>query len=266
MTSMAASRTSGLKRLAVIWVAVAAVLVAAIGEPAAQPKSAGTAAQPKRILLLHTFGPNFEQGAAWSREIQKQLNRQSPWPLNIQEQSLITALDGDDAAEAKFVEYLGALYAQRAPDLIVAFGGPAARFVQQHRTDLYPATPMLLAAVEVRRVEQSMLSGQDAVAGVRYDQVAAFENILQLLPETKAIAIIIGSSPGERYWAGEHRRVLGPLLKDKVELIFYGEQPLEEILKAVANLPPHTAIFYQQIGGGRRGCRLRRQGAVEAHP
>ena len=247
MTSMTASRISGLKRLVMPWVAAAAVLVAVIGEPAAQPTSARTAAQPKKILLLHTFGPNFEQGAAWSREIQKQLNRQSPWPLNIQEQSLVTALDGDDAAESKFVEYLRALYAQRAPDLIVAFGGPAARFVQQHRIDLYPATPMLLAAVEVRRVEQSMLSGQDAVAGVRFEQVAAVDNILQLLPETKAIAIIIGSSPGERFWADEHRRVLGPLLKDKVELIFYGEQPLEEILKAVANLPPHTAIFYQQI-------------------
>ena len=37
------------------------------------------------------------------------------------------------------------------------------------------------------------------------------------------------------------------MLKDKVELIFYGEQPLEEILKEVASLPPHTAIFYQQL-------------------
>ena len=90
------------------------VLVVSIGEIAAQPRYGETAAQPKKILFLHTFGPNFEQGAAWSREIQKELNRQSPWPLNIQEQSLVTALDGDAAAEAKFVEYLGALYAQRA--------------------------------------------------------------------------------------------------------------------------------------------------------
>ena len=30
-------------------------------------------------------------------------------------------------------------------------------------------------------------------------------------------------------------------------MIFYGEQPLEEILKEVASLPPHTAIFYQQL-------------------
>jgi len=236
------------KRLIKTWVAVAIVLVVSIAGIAAQSKSTGNAVQPKKILLLHTFGPNFEQGSAWSREIQRELNKQSPWPLNIQEQSLVTALDGDDVAEAKFVEYLKALYAQRPPDLIVALGAPAARFVQQHRPDLYPTSPMLLAAVEVRRVEPSMSSEQDAVAGVRYDQVAAIENILRLLPETKAIAIILGNSPGERFWVGEHQRIVGPVLKkNNVELIFYGEQPLADILKAVATLPPHTALFYQQL-------------------
>jgi signal transduction histidine kinase len=244
---MAAPRILWVKRLVSMWSAVAVVLVVSIGGLAAQSKSGKVADQPKKILLLHTFGPNFEQGAAWNREIQRELNRQSPWPLNIQDQSLITAIDGDSAAEAKFVEYLGTLYAQQAPDLIVALGAPAARFVQQHKTDMFPKTPMLLAAVEVRRIEPSLLSEQDAVAGVRYDQVTAIENVLRLLPETKAIAIILGNSPGERFWAGEHRRVLGPLLKDKVELIFYGEQPLNEILRDVANLPPHTAIFFQQL-------------------
>ena len=244
---MAASRTSRLKRLVYMWIAAAVVLLVSIGGTAAQPKSGETAAQPKKILFLHSFGPNFEPGAAWSREIRNELNRQSPWPLDIQEQSLVTARDGDDAAEAKFVEYLKALYAQRPPDLIVALGAPAARFVQQHRADLFPTTPMLLAAVEVRRVEQSMLSEQDALVGVRFDQVALVENILRLLPETKTIAMIIGNSPNERFWAGEQKRKLGPLLENKVELIFYNERPFEEILKEVANLPPHSAIFFQQL-------------------
>src|SRR6478672_98756 len=122
-----------LYRVVYFWMAAIVILVVSIGGTTAQPQSGATAAQPKNILLLHTFGPNFEQGAAWSREIQRELNKQSPWPLNIQEQSLITALDGDDVADGKFVEYLEALYAQRPPDLIVAFGAPAARFVQQHR-------------------------------------------------------------------------------------------------------------------------------------
>ena len=230
--------TMRMTRLVTMWIAAAVILVISIG---------AAAAQPKRILFLLSFGPNFQQGASWNREIQNELNRQSPWPLDIQEHSLVTARNGDSAAEAKFVEYLGALYAQRPPDLIVAIGAPAARFVQQHRVDLYPTTPMLLAAVEVRRVEPSMLSEQDAVVAVRFDQVALAENILRLLPETKSIAIILGNSPGERFWAGEQKRILGPLLANKVELIFYNERPFEEILKEVARLPPNSVIFFQQM-------------------
>jgi signal transduction histidine kinase len=247
MTSITASRTSRLKRLVCMWVAATVALLVSIGEATAQSKSGEPAAQPKKIIFLHSYSQNFEPGAEWSRKIRDELGRQSPWPLEIQEYSLVTAQGGNDAAEAKFAEYLAALYAQRPPDLIVAFGGPAARFVQRHRADLYPTTPMLLAAVELRRVEQSMLSEQDAVVGVRFDQVALVENILRLLPETKAIAIIIGNSPNERFWIGEQKRVLGPLLENKVELIFYNERPFEKILKEVASLPPRSAILFQQL-------------------
>ncbi len=244
---MDVSRTSWLKRLVYMWVAAAVALVVSIGGTAAQPKSGETAAQPKKILFLHSFGPNFQPWVTWRREIGRELNRQSPWPLDIQEQSLVTARGGDDPSEAKFAEYLGVLYAQRPPDLIVALGAPAARFVQRHRADLFPTTPMLLAAIEVRRVDQSMLSEQDAVVGVRKDYVVLFENILRLLPETKAIAMIAGNSPNEQFWAGEQQRILGPLLANRVELIFYNQRPFDAILKEVASLPPHSAIFYEQL-------------------
>ena len=243
----ASSCTLRMKRLVYVWVAAAVVLLVSIGGTAAQLKSGEAAGQPKKILFLLSFDPNFEPWTTWGREIRNELNRQSPWPLVIQEQSLVTDQGGNDAAEAKFVEYLSALYAQRPPDLIVSLGGPAARFIQQHRADLFPTTPMLLAVVELRRVEQSMLSGQDAVVGGRVDQVALVENILRLLPETKAIAMIIGNSPNERFWVAEVQRELWPLLENKVELIFYNERPFGEILKAVASLPPHSAIFYQQL-------------------
>jgi hypothetical protein len=242
-TFTAALRTSRLNRRVHMWIA-AVVLVFSIGESAAQPRSGEIAAQPKQILFLHSFGPNFQQGTAWSREIQNELNRQSLWPLNIQEYSLVRRWNGDNAAEAKFVEYLNALYVQRRPDLIVAIGTPAARFVQQNRADLFPTTPMLLATLDMRRVEPSMLSEQDAVVSARFNQVALVQDILRLLPETRVIALIIGNSPFERYLADEQRRLLGPLLEKKAELIFYNERPFAEILKEVANLPLNSAILF----------------------
>ena len=43
------------------------------------------------------------------------------------------------------------------------------------------------------------------------------------------------------------QRVLGPMLANKVELIFYNERPFEETVGEVAKLPPQSAIFYQQL-------------------
>ena len=71
---------------------------------------------------------------------------------------------------------------------------------------------MLLAAVEVRRVEKSTLSEQDAIAGVHLDEVALFKNILRLLPKTQTIALISGESPNARFWVNEQKRILGPRL------------------------------------------------------
>ncbi|MPR08636.1 sensor histidine kinase [Microvirga tunisiensis] len=236
-----------MERLINLWIAVAVILLISIGGGVAQPQPGEPAAQPKRIVVLYSYGQNFQAWATWGTAIRRELNQQSSWPLDIQEYSLVTARNGDEAAEAKFVEYLKALYAQQPPDLIVSLAAPAARFVQRYRADLFPTVPMLLAVVNPRRVEPSLLSEQDAMVGVQFDPVVLFDNILRLLPETKTIALINGNSPPERFWAGEMQRVLGPLLKGKVDLLFYGERSFAETLKAVAGLPPHSAIFFQQL-------------------
>jgi signal transduction histidine kinase len=243
---MAASGTARVKWLINVWIA-AVILLISIGDCVAQPSSGENAVEPKQILFVHSYGQNFQPWATWSSEIRKELNGQSPWPLDIQEHALVTALGGDDVADAKFVEYLTALYAQRGLDLIVALGAPAARFVQQHRAGLFPTTPMLLAAVSVRRIEQTMLSENDVVVGTDVNHVALVDNILRLLPETKAIAMIIGNSPPERFWVGAVQSELKPLIENKVELLFYNERRFDEILEKVANLPPRSAIFFQQL-------------------
>ena len=142
----------------------------------------------------------------------------------------------------RFVEYLGALYAEHSPDLIIAIGAPAANFVQQHRQRLFPKVPMVVTAVDQRRVQYENLTGNDTVVPVTNDVPVLFENILRVLPLTKTIAIVNGASPIERFWTAEMRRELAPLTS-RVELKWYDELSFEEILKDAENLPPHSAIF-----------------------
>ncbi len=102
---------------------------------------------------------------------------------------------------------------------------------------------MLFTAVEARRVQYDKLTEDDTVVAVAHDFPASFENILRVLPRTKTIAIVNGTSPNETFWLGELRRETAPLT-GRVELKFYNELSFEDILKAAANLPAHSAIFW----------------------
>ncbi|MFY9959223.1 hypothetical protein [Bradyrhizobium sp.] len=149
----------------------------------------------------------------------------------------------DDEALAPFVDYLLALHAKKAPDLIVALGAPAAEFVQRYRARLFPKTPMLFTAVEARRVQYDKLTENDTVAAAAHDFPAAIETILQVLPGTKVIAVVNGASPNEVFWQGVLERELAPF-SGRVELRWYNRLSFENILRDAASLPPHSAIFW----------------------
>ncbi|MBN8963790.1 MAG: ATPase, partial [Rhizobiales bacterium] len=89
--------------------------------------------ETKRVMLLHSFGRDFKPWSDYARSIREELERQSHWPLDITDHSLVTARSSDEDPEPAFVEYLHAMFAKRPPDLIVSIGAPATAFVQRHR-------------------------------------------------------------------------------------------------------------------------------------
>jgi signal transduction histidine kinase len=207
-------------------------------------EAAAAAAESKQIMLLHSFGKEFKPWSEYAQTIREELKRQSPWPIDITEQSLITARSSDEDPETPFVEYLRALFAKRPLDLIVSVGAPAAGFVQRHRPQLFATTPMVFTAVDQRRVQYSNLTTNDAVVAVRIDYLSAIKNILQVLPDTKRVAVVVGASPVEQFWRKEIAREVKPL-EGRVEFIWYDNLSFEDILKHAAALPPHSAIFWE---------------------
>ena len=202
------------------------------------------AAEPKRVMLLYSFGRDFKPWSDYATTIRTELTRQSPWPIDITEHSLVAARFSDENPELPFVAYLEALFSKRPPDLIVSLGAPAAAFVQRHRSQLFPKTPMVFTAVERRRVQYSNLTDNDAVVAVHIDYRRAIENILQVLPGTKNVAVVVGTSPIEQFWRKEIDKETEPL-RDRIAFRWYDQMPFESALKDASTLPPHSAIFWE---------------------
>jgi hypothetical protein len=169
------------------------------------------AAEAKQVMLLHSFGRDFKPWSEYAKSIREELNRQSLWPLDITEHSLVTARFGDEDPEIPFVEYLRTIFAKRPLDLIVSIGAPAAAFVQRHRQQLFANTPMVFTAVEQRRLQYSRLTANDAVVAVRINYLSAIENILQVLPDTKDLLVVVGTSPIEKFWKEAIGKEIEPL-------------------------------------------------------
>ena len=225
----------------------ATLLIACLaGIPIAAGLSAAASAEKeaKQILVLHSFGREFKPWSEFAKAIRFELERQLPWPLEIQEHALVTARYADDNPESAFVEYLNALFVKRRPDLIVSIGAPAAAFVQRHRERLFPMIPMILTAVDKRRVQYSALGPHDVVAAVDIDYEAAILNIVQVLPKTDHIAVVVGTSPIERFWKAEIGHV-AEQLEGRVRFTWYDTYSFQDLLRHAASLPPNSAIFWE---------------------
>jgi signal transduction histidine kinase len=199
--------------------------------------------EPKRVLMLHSFGRDFRPWSEYAQTIAAELQRQSPWPLDIQEHALLTARFNNPGPEGPFVDYLRSLYSIRRPDIVLSIGAPAASFVQRYRAQLFPDVPMVLTAVDERLVDRAGLTDNDTVVSVHNDIPAFFRSIFQVLPDTQTIAVVIGASPLEKFWLEEVKREAKPF-ESRVAFVWYADLSFEEILKQATALPPHTVLFW----------------------
>jgi signal transduction histidine kinase len=220
-----------------IWLSGALLVLTVMG---------ATAAEPRRVLLLHSFGPEFAPFGDFAGRFREELFKQSPEPIDLYEESLQSARFHQPSDERPFAEYLRALFAGHRLDLVVAIGAPAALFFQSYRPQLFPGTPMLITGIDQRIIQQAALAGNDAIVAIALDRTVPLENILRLLPETTTIAVVFGSTPLEKFWLSEMQRDV-QRFAERLRFDWYNELSLDAMLKRAAALPPRSAIFYGML-------------------
>jgi signal transduction histidine kinase len=209
-------------------------------------------AQPRRVLLLHSFGPHFAPWNAIAGRFREELIRQSPYPIDLHEASLQGERFEQPQDEGPLADYLHVLFGNRGLDLVITLGAPAARFFQRARPRIFPSTPLLITGADERTFSATALSANDTAVPVDIHLQAMIEDMLRVLPDTATIAMVIGNSRLEKFWVEQLRQAHQPFAH-RVALEWFNELSLEEMVKRVGELPPRTAIFYATVRIDARG-------------
>ena len=217
--------------------AIILFLVALLGVP-----SASAHAEPRHVLLLYSYEREFSH-FTFARLFRPDLARSSPEPIEFIEISLQTVRASRSESEADVLEGVRGMLGRARPDLVVTLGGPAASFLQKHKAELFPQTPVLITAVDSRFLDTTPLPAGATAIMVKHDPALILDRMLRLLPDTTTVVVVIGASPVEQFWLHEVQRAFRPF-EGRVSFIWTNEFSFEELIKRCGSLPPRSAILY----------------------
>jgi signal transduction histidine kinase len=145
-----------------------------------------------------------------------------------------------------FRDYLREKYAQRSPDLVMAFLARKFELAGELPAQLFPGVPVVLAALTEEEIPRERLGVN--VTGViqRLDLPGTLSFILKLQPDTQRIVVIGGTAPLDQVHLGR-AEAAARAFAGRVEFDFWTQRSVPEMQKDVAILPPRTVILFTSV-------------------
>jgi len=167
----------------------------------AVPSSAAPAVQ--QVLLLQSSDRGSLIFDHFTANFRVDLERLAGSPVNVV-QVVVGPTGFVGAPDHAVVDYVRSTFTGRPmPDLIVTIGGTAAVFARQYRQQLFPDRPLLFTAVDKRYLAGAPLAENEAAVTSANDFPKLVEDILQLLPRTRQLFVVIGSGQLAQFWHAE---------------------------------------------------------------
>ena len=202
--------------------------------------------------MLHSFDRGNLTTDSFTGDFRVELDRLAGSPVNVV-QVVVGQTGSVGASEEAVIDYIRAIFADSpGPDLIVTVAGPAAVFARKYRQQLFPGTPLLFGAVDQRYLRAAPLGPREAAMSVDNEFSGSVEGVLQLLPGTRQLFVVLGSGPIGRFWRPELENQFRGF-HDRLTFVWFDDLSLSDLLRRCASLPPDSAIFYLTFGIDAQG-------------
>ncbi|MBE2242592.1 MAG: PAS domain-containing protein [Burkholderiaceae bacterium] len=234
---------------------------------AAAATAAAQAESSYRVLVLYSNSRPLPANLEFSEGLERGLHDLPRWQPEVSNEYLDSPRFGGAAYEAAMTAYLRGKYAQFAPQVIVAAGEMALKFLLGHRRDLFPGVPIVHAAVDRTRLPALGPMPPDVIGvPVDYDFRRTLEQALRWHGRATRLVIVTGTSDWDRSWDRRLREEARELSRP-LELVPLSGLATSAVLERVRGLGPETIVFtpgYFRDGGGRVGTPRESVAAIAA--
>lgn len=200
-------------------------------------------ALPKRVLVISFF----DAGTPWANRVVESLRRnlesESPYPIDLHIEFAALAYYNDEAYHQKLIELYRHKYPHSRLDLVIGIGDEETDFLIAYTEDLFGEIPMVVLSGNPKALQRNSLKPHMTSLVWEADIQGNIQLIQELIPETRYVYVISGSSETDRAAERGVRKALQQY-KGPLEINYISDISKEDLLEKVARLPKNSAIFY----------------------
>ena len=175
--------------------------------------------------------------------LMRELVRSSRVPIEFVEVPVQSARASGEAPGVLVAQKIRSGFGANKLDLVMTIGGPAATFAQQFRQELFPTTPTLFAGIDHRFVENSTFAENETAVSTQHEPALVIEEILRLLPQTRSVMVVIGTSQVEQFWLQRMKHEFARF-GDRLQFSWTNGLSFDEIAERCRTMPADSAIFF----------------------
>jgi signal transduction histidine kinase len=210
--------------------------------------------KPRRVLILNGFNPFLPLGVVTAgTAARKRMSERSREPLDFYSDFLDLGSFPGQVHEARTARYLSDKYRDRKPDVIMALGPSALRYIITYQADLGFDAPVVFCCSS--RARLAALNPPGNVTGIisEFDLAKTMALAQRLQPEARHLVVFAGASEFDRQWEPIARRQLASH-EQKYDTKYLVGLRYDDLLAELKRLPRDTIVILLSIfadGGGR---------------
>ncbi len=192
----------------------------------------------KRVLILHSTRRDTQISIVLDREVPRLLDARLGQGQDYYAEYIDAARFPDPEYQLAFRDFLRLKYKGQSFDVVIAMMDVAAEFVERHRDELFPESPVVFFTNTPRR---RLPNSTGVVAPLNLSSTIVLAAALQ--PDLKHVFVVSGAGPREQ---ANERLARSQLqrLQTRLEITYLSGLPTRELEARLSTLPPHSIVYF----------------------
>jgi PAS domain S-box-containing protein len=211
--------------------------------------------QTRRVLVINELGTMSSPGFAEVDEAILNALQNSPYQIELYQESLQLTFFPEEASQRAFRESLIHKYLERKPDVIIAAGSASLQLIAESHHSFIQNTPVVFCAVLGKIPEE--LKSDLYITGVlgRLQPEETLKAALHLLPGTKHVVVVGGVGKFDEGWESAAKQAFQNY-ESKLEFTYLTNLTMPILLARLSHLPSNTIVYHTAISQDAAGSRF----------